>query len=307
METVLSLAPYTIAAGAAVLAAMLWPRGEGVLADRRRLSLADRARRRREALQREAGRLGAARRKADDAGLRHVSGLAVVAAQVVAGALVGAAAWGYTGNPAAGFIMALGGAQVPALALEMLAAPRRRAFESQVEGLLLAASPALEVSGEPLVVILKRMAADAPEPMRGELLRVLGEAEGGKPLGAALEEWAGRRNNRTLRALAFAVELHDRHGGDLPKTVGYLANRVRRQARIRAQHKAESAGERIALFVASLIPTGTYLLFAPRMPALETYLRHTAGGAFGVAFLAGVQVGAILLLRLYVLLPEILG
>ncbi|MDA8336024.1 MAG: type II secretion system F family protein [Peptococcaceae bacterium] len=300
------LAPIALVLAGGGLLWLLWPRGGSLRSDRARLTTQERIRRRRDSIVRDYAATRAARARAEAAGLPF-TGLMILGAQLVAGGIVGLVSWRYTGNFAVGAIMAVGGWQIPSLLLELAAAPKKRAYAGQTEGLLVSLAPALEQSRVPLENVLSRAAEDAPDPLRTDLLHVLGDTQGGKPLGLAIEEWAARRKDKNLYALAAAVALHDQQGGDLPQTVSYIASRLRRQSRIRASHKAESAGERIALMACSIVPTSIYLFFAPRMPTLNSYLHGTTSGAFGVAFLAAVQVGAIVLLRLYVLLPEVMG
>jgi len=299
------LAPFALALAGTCLSWLLWPRSGGLRSDASRLAAKKRLHKRRKAISREFALTRAARTRAEAAGL-PLAGAMVMAAQLLCGLVVGLVSWRYTGNPLVGPIMALGGWQIPSLLLELAAAPRKRAYSGQTEGLLISLAPALEQYRVPLQTILSRTTRDAPDPLRLDLLRVLADSQGGQPLGTAIEEWGIRRRDKNLLALAAAVTLHDRQGGDLPHTVRYIASRIRRQARVRATHRAESAGERLALVACSIVPTGIYLWIAPRLPVLNTYLYTTAAGAFGVAFLAAVQVGAIMLLRAYVLLPEVL-
>lgn len=308
------LAPAGTATGMLLLAVLLWPRSDGpAVRDSQSIRALDsaraRARRRESEILEHLSRrsqIEKAQAKARSAGLL-VSGIAVLLAQAICAAMVGIATYSYTGNLPAGVVMALAGWQIPSLALEASAAPKKRAYAGQVEGLLLSLSTSLSASQEPLIAVLRRIAENTTHPLQTDLWHLIATTEEGKPIGTALEEWANRIGDRNLMALSGAVSLHDRYGGDLAGTVDYLAERVRKQASIRAKHKAESAGDRIALLLSSVIPTAIYMFFVPRMPALAIYLRTTGAGVFGVAFLASVQAGAIFLVRLYVMLPELLG
>lgn len=181
-------------AGMLILAVLLWPRSDGpAIRDGRRIRALDstqaRARRRetkiRESLSRRS-QVAKAQAKARSAGLL-VSGMVVLLAQAASAVLIGIAAYSYTGNLPAGAIMALAGWQIPSLVLEAAAAPKKRAYAGQVEGLLLSTS--LSASQEPLIAVLRRITENTAAPLQTDLRHLIATVEEGKPIGLALEEW----------------------------------------------------------------------------------------------------------------------
>lgn len=244
------------------------------------------------------GRVGV---RAARAGLAF-SGALLLAVAFLSGVAVGLATTLYTGNAVAGAVMALVGVQLPFIVLDQLAAARATRYGPQVEAFL-ETLDSLMTTDLPLVQLVARAAASAAQPLKDDLLGVLAAEARGVPLSDAMRALATRQGNRDLAVLAAGLHLQDHYGGQVRRLVAYLAARVKRRQVLRATRKAESAGERIAVYLTTVMPTIIYLQFVPLVPSLVAYL--AGPGRWAVVFLAALQVVVLTLVRWYQAAPDI--
>ena len=192
------------------------------------------------------------------------------------GALVVAGAVGVlVAGPAAGAVVVMVVAGAPAAALHLL---RDRADAAAERAL----PPALELVARSLragASLRDALAEAAPPGRLGDDLRALvGEAEAGAPLAAALDGWAERRPSRGVRLAVAALALGAESGGATARAVDGVAATLRANEAVAAEARALASQARISALVIALAPVAFTLLAAGADPRTTEFLLRTPVG-----------------------------
>jgi tight adherence protein B len=138
---------------------------------------------------------------------------------------------------------------------------RRRAFEDQLPELLNALGSALR-AGHGLNQALAAVAADSPEPVAGELGRVLAEARLGRSLEDALGDLAARIGSDDLDFVLDAVVIQRQVGGSLAGIFDIVGESVRGRQQFKLKLRALTAMGRMSGLVLITLPLALALVLS---------------------------------------------
>lgn len=227
-----------------------------------------------------------------------VGPLGALAAAGGVAATVGALGWRLTGSPLV-IPLALGLAVV-AVASGLRLASARTAGRLAGQLPQVARSLAASVgAGLSLSRAMERAAADAPEPMAGELAVAVQEIRLGARVDDALEALAGRVGSRDLRVLVTAIIVQRRTGGDLARALAQLAERLDERQRLRRELRGVTAQARLTAWMVAALPVAAGAmaeLAAPGM--LGRALGQGVGPILLVVCLVLYGIGVLLVRRI---------
>lgn len=137
-------------------------------------------------------------------------------------------------------------------------------------------------------------AAQEEGPLRGELRRVVVEADRGAGVASALNAWADRQPSGSIRLAAAALSLGAETGGANARAVDGVASTVRQRLAVAGEAKALSAQPRVSAQVIGLAPIAFGAFSAATDPELARLLFTTPLGwamlSIGLALdLAGMR------------------
>ncbi len=245
---------------------------------------------------RRRGRAEALTAALDAAGIDVRPGELLVAVTVAT--VVGlVAAWALVA-PVVGLVV---GAAVPLLvrmAIDFLAARRRRKFSDQLADTLQILAGSLR-AGHGLAQGIHTVGVEAESPTAEEFRRLTIETRLGRDLVDALTGLADRVGGDDFRWVVQAIEIQRDVGGDLSEVLDTVASTIRDRTRIRRQVSALSAEGRMSAWVLMLLPFGLAGVMYVTNPAFLSPLFHSGPGykllAVGAALLV---VGGLWLRRI---------
>ncbi len=166
-----------------------------------------------------------------------VAGLGLAAARTPVACLVGAIA-------------------VAAGAISLVRSADRRYLarvERQLPGVAQQLAAAIH-AGLSLRQALARTARDAPEPIRAELERAVGELALGGRLEGALEGLAVRLPAHDLRIMVTAILVQRRTGGNLARALADLSGRMEERAQLERELRGSTAQARMTAWLVAALP-----------------------------------------------------
>ena len=174
---------------------------------------------------------------------------------IVAALAAGAGALGLAAarTPLAGLI---GAVAVAAGAVSLVRSADRRHLarvERQLPGVAQQLAAAIH-AGLSLRQALARSARDAPEPIRAELERAVGELALGGRLEGALEGLAARLPAHDLRIMVTAVLVQRRTGGNLARALADLSGRIEERAQLERELRGSTAQARMTAWLVAALP-----------------------------------------------------
>jgi tight adherence protein B len=101
---------------------------------------------------------------------------------------------------------------------------------------------------------IKLAGREAPEPIRGELLRIVQDYSRGRSLAQAIGDTAERLDLNGFRMFAAALLSCLEHGGPITDTLDGLALAVQENQRLELKMDTETAGGRISLWLMGFFP-----------------------------------------------------
>jgi tight adherence protein B len=211
------------------------------------------------ALNRGAGQRGTgflSRDRLDECGLKKDPGDYLLMAGV--GALLAAVFGFFLGGPVPALLLAAASLPVFHLILNMLAARRRRQFDTQVPDTLQMLAGGLR-AGHSLLRAVDAAAQESQPPMAEELSRIVNETRIGRDVGESLAEVARRTQSEDFMAIGQAIEIHREVGGDLAEVLDHLGVTVRDRNQVRGQIRALSAEGRMSAMVLMALPVVMFI------------------------------------------------
>lgn len=142
-------------------------------------------------------------------------------------------------------------------------------------------------SGLSLRQALARAARDAPEPAAAELRRVARELELGARLETALEGFADRVPEPSLRVLVTAVLVQRRAGGNLARALADLSERLEERVRLERELCSATAQARVTAWMVGALPLGAGILAELAAPGT---IGRTLGRGPGLVLLLAALV-----------------
>lgn len=128
-----------------------------------------------------------------------------------------------------------------------------RRVERQLPGVAQQLAAAIH-AGLSLRQALARAARDAPEPIRAELERAVGELALGGRLEGALEGLALRLPAHDLRIMVTAILVQRRTGGDLARALADLSGRMEERAQLERELRGSTAQARMTAWLVAALP-----------------------------------------------------
>lgn len=149
----------------------------------------------------------------------------------------------------------LAGAATPWMLLRYRAARRSRLLNTQVVDMVELLASSLR-AGFGVMQGLELAAREQPEPMSGELQRVVRETHLGGSTEDGLARFARRTNDVDLTLVVTAVLVQRRVGGDLSEILINLAGTIRDRIRVRGEVRSLTGQARMSAWVVGLLPIG---------------------------------------------------
>ncbi|TAJ17845.1 MAG: secretion system protein [Dehalococcoidia bacterium] len=184
---------------------------------------------------------------------------------LVTGALASLLVFAVARQPLAALAVAPVGAAAPWMLLHRKAASRGTRLNTQVVDMVELLASSLK-SGFGVVQSLEMAAREQPEPMSGELRRVVREIHLGSNTEESLERFAQRAGDADLTLVVTAVLVQRRVGGDLAEVLLNLAGTIRDRIRVRGEVRALTAQARMSAWIVGMLPvalSGALFVLAP--------------------------------------------
>ena len=141
----------------------------------------------------------------------------------------------------------------PEWILRMIIHRRRRRLRDQLVGVCFALANTAR-AGLSLAQGLQLAGRESPEPIRSELLRIVGDFSRGRSLAQAIGDASERLDLNGFRMFAAAILSCLEHGGPLTETLDGLALAVQESQRLQMKMDVQSASGRLTLWVLGLFP-----------------------------------------------------
>ncbi|HEY3441783.1 MAG TPA: type II secretion system F family protein [Paludibaculum sp.] len=151
-------------------------------------------------------------------------------------------------------------------------------------------------AGHAFSVSLEMLAAESPEPSRGEWQRVFREHNLGSPLENALVGMAERVPLIDVKFFVSAVILQREAGGNLSEILTNLASTVRERFRLKGHIQAATAHARITALILTALPIIVLLGLQIRSPSyLKVFWNTTDGQLLLLGAFLGQIIGYLLM------------
>jgi tight adherence protein B len=150
-------------------------------------------------------------------------------------------------------------------------------------------------TGLPLVDCLKIVAAEAPEPVKGEFKTLVEDQTFGMPLADAVQRLPERIPVSEVSFFAIVIAIHSRTGGNLSEALGNLSMVLRERKKMQSKIKAMSGEAKASSGIIGVLPIIVGGLVYVTSPAYIALLFTTSTGnivlaASGLWMLIGVLV-----------------
>ncbi len=160
---------------------------------------------------------------------------------------------------------ALVGFMIPRIVIKKKGSRRAAAFENRLAEMLDLLVGSLR-AGQGLLQAIESASSVQPEPMRTEMLRVVGQVNMGTSISDSMESLSTRFDSRDVDLLAAAIAINRETGGNLTEVLERLAKTVRQRRDVRAEAKALTAAPRATSYFLLVIPfiiTGYSVAISP--------------------------------------------
>ncbi len=216
-----------------------------------------------------------------------VAGVLAAAALFVGGGLLGAAGLAFAG-----------GLGLPRWALGFLKKRREAKF--------LAALPdAVDVivrgikAGLPLFESIKVVAADAPEPLRGEFLNIIETQAIGMPLGEACSRLYERMPLPEANFFGIVISIQQKSGGNLSEALGNLSKVLRDRKKMREKIQAMSMEAKASAgIIGSLPPIVMFLVYLTTPHYISLLWTHPTGQLMLVGCVVWMSIGIMVMKKM---------
>ena len=156
-------------------------------------------------------------------------------------------------------------------------ARKRRLFGDQLADNLDVLASGMR-AGHSLVGALSVVVADAAEPSKSELQRVIADEQLGVPLEAALDRVVERMRSRDLEQVALVASVQSETGGNAAEVLDRVIETIRERQEVRRLIRTLTAQGRLARWIVSLLPILLMIGIAIISPSyLRPMFTHTGG------------------------------
>ncbi len=169
-------------------------------------------------------------------------------------------------SPVLALPLVIGGLVAPRLWLGHLVESRRKQLRHQLPPALAGLANAVR-AGLPLPEGITTVAAELPEPLRGEFRAIVAEHGGGRPLAAAIEDVKQRLGLEPFTLFAATIQTTLERGGRVSDMLEILADSLRELDRLERTMDSATASPRKTIFFLTLFPLLFLLGFLVLFPA----------------------------------------
>ena len=194
-----------------------------------------------------------------------------------------------TGSPLVS-LLAFGVPVAARSALERRVAQQRKLFTDQLPDNLQVMASAMR-AGHSFSGALSVVVADAPEPTRTEMARVVADERLGVPMDAALAEVVRRMDSKDLEQVALVATLQRETGGNTAEVLERVTETIRERLALRRMVQTLTAQGRMSRWVLTALPVGLLLVISIVNPAYISPLFNTPTGKL-LLVVAAVMVAA---------------
>jgi tight adherence protein B len=152
-------------------------------------------------------------------------------------------------------------------------------------------------AGHSFVGALAVVVADAPEPTRRELQRVVADDQLGVPPEESMREAARRMASDDLDQVALVAELQREVGGNMAEVLDTVVETIRERFDLRRLIQTLTAQGRLARWIVSLLPVAVALAVALINPGYLNPLFSSTGGQIVIAICVLMIVSGSLIIK----------
>jgi tight adherence protein B len=232
------------------------------------------------------------------AGLDWTAQKFMIVSAILAGACFGLVTFGGGGLLGAAGLAFAAGFGLPRWALSFLKKRREKAF-------LKALPDAVDVivrgikAGLPLFESIKVVAADAPEPLRGEFLAIIETQAIGMPLGEACARLFERMPVPEANFFGIVIAIQQKSGGNLSEALGNLSKVLRDRKKMAEKIQAMSMEAKASAGIIGSLPPIVMLLVYMSTPEYISLLWiHSTGQLMLVGCLIWMSIGIFVMKRM---------
>ena len=172
----------------------------------------------------------------------------------------------------------------------------RDAFAEQLPDTLQVLASALR-AGHSFVGALAVVVADAPEPTRRELQRVVADDQLGVPPEESIRKAATRMASDDLEHVALVAELQREVGGNMAEVLETVVETIRERFDLQRLIRTLTAQGRLARWIVSLLPVAVALAVSLINPGYMTPLFSSTAGQVIIAICAVMVVSGSLIIK----------
>ena len=172
----------------------------------------------------------------------------------------------------------------------------RDAFAEQLPDTLQVLASAMR-AGHSFVGALAVVVADAPEPTRRELQRVVADDQLGVPPEESMRTAARRMGSDDLEQVALVAELQREVGGNMAEVLDTVVETIRERFDLRRLIQTLTAQGRLARWIVSLLPVAVALAVALINPGYLNPLFSSTGGQIVIAICVLMIVSGSLIIK----------
>jgi tight adherence protein B len=154
-------------------------------------------------------------------------------------------------------------------------------------------------AGLPLFDSIKVVAADAPEPLRGEFLQIIETQAIGMPLGEACSRLFDRMPLPEANFFGIVVSIQQKSGGNLSEALGNLSKVLRDRKKMREKIQAMSMEAKAsAAIIGSLPPIVMFLVYLSTPGYISLLWTHPTGQLMLVGCVVWMSVGIMVMKKM---------
>lgn len=196
-------------------------------------------------------------------------------------------------SPVLAVPLVIGGLIAPRFWLGHLVESRRKLLRHQLPPALAGLANAVR-AGLPLPEGIATVAAELPEPLRGEFRAIVAEHGGGRPLAAAIEDVKQRLGLEPFTLFAATIQTTLQRGGRVSEMLEVLADSLREFDRLERTMDSATASQRKTIFFLALFPLLFLLGFLVVFPAGTMLMFTTTLGQLLLVAAAGLTGASVL-------------
>lgn len=176
-----------------------------------------------------------------------------------------------TRSPLTAVLCGVLGAMLPYVILQSRQASRLRAFNNQLNNVLMQLAGSLR-AGYGLQQALDFVAHEMPAPAGKEFGQVLRDVRLGQTVMEALDSMLERVPSDDLRLIVTAIRIHYEIGGNLAEILDNVSETIRERVRIKGELRALTAQQRMAGYVLAALPVIVFMILMLLNPTYESRL-----------------------------------